>query len=211
MDFFKKHQGLSVLLFSSTFIFLFSSFFRDGFLASFDKQIFSSLYLYPTQATTFFLVISNSFSPEMFILFSIALALILLFRKQKKWAIFFLVTMGFGMLSMLLLKDIFALSRPEIMFIPETGWSFPSGHATAVAIFFFSILYALKKTISNYRIAFAWTLISLLFLFVIGLSRIHLGVHWFTDVVAGFALGVFWVALWGLIYEKIHESQANHS
>lgn len=211
MLFLKKHQGLVLLLLYSVLVFAVCAFLRDGLLWSFDQKISSATYSYTEREFSIFSGVSDVVSPQVLVITSIILALILTIFKKNKWAIFLLITMGIGMLSVILLKDMFAIARPDLGLIRESGWGFPSGHTAAVAVFFFSILFALEETVSDYRLVFLWGFISFVFVFAIGFSRVYLGVHWFSDVVAGFALGVFWVSLVALIYEKIYELQPTHS
>ncbi len=207
MPFLMRHRGLVVLLFYSSLLFVACAFLRDNLLLSFDEKIYSVDYSYSDRGVSVFMGLSDVFSPGILILLSFVLAGALIFFKKNRWAIFFLVTMGFGMFSVILLKEFFEVSRPTSLLITESGWSFPSGHTTAIAIFFFSILFAIEETVRDYRLVFLWGVFSFLFVFAMGLSRVYLGVHWFSDVVAGFALGAFWVSLIALIYEKIYESK----
>lgn len=89
------------------------------------------------------------------------------------------------------LKFIVKRPRPEIYpIINETGYSFPSGHSMVSMAFYGLIIYLIYKNISNKKIKY--TLISLLLLLItlIGLSRIYLGVHYTTDVIAGFLVSI---------------------
>ncbi len=79
-------------------------------------------------------------------------------------------------------------------FITEPGWSFPSGHATGAAVFYGMLAYVLLRLLPprwhRLVIAAAVCLIG-----VIGLSRVMLQVHYFSDVMAGYACGLAWLTL----------------
>jgi membrane-associated phospholipid phosphatase len=77
---------------------------------------------------------------------------------------------------------------------PDTGWAFPSGHATQSIAFYGMLAVVLGLWAAPKRrplIAISAALVVL----VIGASRLYLGVHWLTDVLGGFALGLSWMSL----------------
>jgi undecaprenyl-diphosphatase len=96
-----------------------------------------------------------------------------------------------------LLKELFARPRPSFVdpLLLETGYSFPSGHAmmslvTSGMLAYFAVL-ALQSWRARVAVIFGAALLALL----IGFSRIYLGVHYFSDVVAGFAAGAIWLSI----------------
>jgi undecaprenyl-diphosphatase len=95
------------------------------------------------------------------------------------------------------LKTLFARGRPEAFFdyypAPQS-FSFPSGHALFAACFFGGIAVLLSHRLRG-RLAqiLVWVL-ALALIILIGVSRVYLGVHYPTDVLGGFAVGIVWVA-----------------
>jgi undecaprenyl-diphosphatase len=75
-----------------------------------------------------------------------------------------------------------------------TGAAFPSGHATQSAAFYAMLAIVLGAALSFRRRAIVWGAAALVVL-IVGASRIYLGAHWLTDVLAGYALGAAWVAI----------------
>ena len=75
-----------------------------------------------------------------------------------------------------------------------TGAAFPSGHATQSAAFYAMLAIVVGAGLSFGRRAVLWSAAALVVLLV-GASRIDLGAHWLTDVLAGYALGATWVAI----------------
>ena len=90
-----------------------------------------------------------------------------------------------------ILKNIVQRPRPnELRLIDEKGYSFPSGHSMISMAFYGFIIYLIYKNMQNKYIK--WTVISILsvLIILIGISRIYLGVHYTTDVLAGFLISI---------------------
>ena len=75
-----------------------------------------------------------------------------------------------------------------------SGASFPSGHATQSAAFYAMLAIVAGTGLAMRRRAVVWSAAALVVL-IVGASRIYLGAHWLTDVLAGYALGASWVAI----------------
>lgn len=127
----------------------------------------------------------------------IVLAIILfIFLKHRKELVLLLGGMLGSSLLNHLLKDIYKRARPDIHRIAEeVGYSFPSGHSMAAFTFYFLITYLLWRHIHLRRWRIALLLFSAFMIIAIGLARIYLGVHYPSDVLAGYWVSACWVAL----------------
>jgi membrane protein DedA with SNARE-associated domain/membrane-associated phospholipid phosphatase len=93
------------------------------------------------------------------------------------------------------IKLIVQRPRPDLSPVFEAGGlAFPSGHATTSAIVFGSLAYVLTRNQSWRTNVWVWAVAGMSS-FLIGFSRLYLGVHWTTDVVGGWTLGLMWVAV----------------
>lgn len=93
-------------------------------------------------------------------------------------------------------KLLIARHRPEIMLdVNATGWSFPSGHATAAMAVYGFIAYAIARALPGFRERFEVVYWAAVLIMLIGFSRIFLGVHYVTDVMGGFMVGGFWLLI----------------
>lgn len=125
----------------------------------------------------------------------LAVALVLLIRRQWLLLTSWLITLAAGGLLNGALKFIFQRSRPEFAspFLIEKGWSFPSGHAMLSLITYGMLAYLLVIGL-NRHLEKVIVVITVLLVLLIGFSRIYLGAHYFSDVVAGYAAGTIWLA-----------------
>jgi membrane-associated phospholipid phosphatase len=161
-----------------------------------DLAIANGLHAAATPAaTTVFLDISLL---GFQVLFVVAVLVGLFFIWKRQWLRLgvWIAALAGGELLDLLLKTWFARPRP-VFANPITValyYSFPSGHATMSVITYGLLAYFLYAVLRRawMRVISAAALI--LLILAIGVSRIYLGVHYFTDVLAGFAIGGLWLA-----------------
>ncbi|MEK7634974.1 MAG: phosphatase PAP2 family protein [Patescibacteria group bacterium] len=114
----------------------------------------------------------------------------------------FLIAIAGSTITTYLLKHILERARPavEFMLYPETGFSLPSGHATGAMALYGFLFYIIWKHDKHYlKKPFMILLVALILL--VGISRLYLGVHYFSDVLVGYAVGFVWI----LIAIKIHK------
>jgi undecaprenyl-diphosphatase len=115
----------------------------------------------------------------------------LILRKDRRNAV---ILMG-GMLLVffldLSLKLAFQRGRPGSDTILMDSYSYPSGHTFASTFFFLFMAYLSNVRFSNFKVRWPIIFFCLLMPSVIGTTRVLLGVHWLTDVLAGFAIGTF--------------------
>ena len=127
--------------------------------------------------------------------------LIFMFCKKIRWFVTFDLV-GVTLINQVI-KHIVRRPRPNVLrLVEEDGYSFPSGHSMVSMAFYGIIIYLVYKNVTNKYLK--WTLITLLSLLIlsIGFSRIYVGVHYFTDVVGGFLLGLAYLIIYINIYNK---------
>lgn len=137
--------------------------------------------------------------------FSIATILYLWTQHKDKWGIlFFILAVGGGGLLTTLLKNLYERDRPSINpEIDAIGFSFPSGHSMGSLIFYGFIIYLVMRSRVNELVkGLAISLMAVLVV-MIGLSRIYLGAHFPSDVLAGYFAGAIWLILSILALEWI--------
>jgi undecaprenyl-diphosphatase len=121
---------------------------------------------------------------HIMLLFSALLVALLLITRQWRQAIFACGTMLCTALANTVTKGFFARVRPEVLSDPLTSYSMPSGHASG-AFALFLTLAVLAGRGQPPRMRLTWLLVACLPALAIALSRVYLGAHWPTDVLAG--------------------------
>lgn len=106
-----------------------------------------------------------------------------------------------GVIANTLLKSAFNRPRPSL--VPHLAVvytsSFPSGHSALSATVFLTLGALLGRFVRERRLKAYFLLVALLLTFLVGASRVYLGVHYPTDVLAGWAAGLAWAVLWWLV------------
>jgi undecaprenyl-diphosphatase len=130
-----------------------------------------------------------------------AAVLVFYLKGWRLSAVLLVVSTGGGVLLTTLLKAVFQRTRPDLI---ETGYtasfySFPSGHATVAAGFYGALTVILAYRLRG-RARWAVAAGGVLLVLLIGFSRLYLGVHYPTDVLAGFLAAPLWVISVGAVY-----------
>jgi undecaprenyl-diphosphatase len=134
-------------------------------------------------------------SPVFVMGWALIVAVLLLTRKQYLaaggWAA---ALIGGGLLDGVL-KRIFHRPRPtwDLPILTARGWSFPSGHAMGSLVAYGMLVYLIGRTMEPARRRVALGGCAAVLVLLIGLSRMYLGVHYFSDVIAGYAAGTVWL------------------
>lgn len=136
-------------------------------------------------------------SVGVLVLVTVAAVGYLLLDGRPHLALLALVAVLGGLALSLLLKDIFQRPRPELVTHGEyvTTSSFPSGHSMMSAVVYLTLGALLARAQAKRYLKVYLMAVALLFTVLVGVSRVYLGVHWPTDVLAGWAAGAAWAAL----------------
>ena len=118
------------------------------------------------------------------------ICLVLVLKRKRNYAELLLFNSLFSTIAYIVLKNIIQRPRPSIfLFITETGYSFPSGHATNNMAFYGMLIYLASKTIKDKKLKILTIVLLSLWILVMGITRIYFNVHYPSDVLAGYVLG----------------------
>lgn len=135
----------------------------------------------------------------------LAVILLILPKTRKDIGLPFAVISLSSTVIYKVVKGIFERPRPEleVRLIPQGGFSFPSGHSMNCIVCFGILIYLIRRYCQNRRIANTLTVLLTLLILGIGTSRVYVGVHYPTDVLGGWSLGLAFLMGSVLILEKI--------
>ncbi|MCL6308194.1 phosphatase PAP2 family protein [Pseudomonas sp. SZ57] len=163
-------------------------FFGFPLLADFDNGLMTLIQEHRSEATQHIVVFVTSIGDFRAQLLAASLLIIVLaVARQWRHAAFALIaTLGTAIANGIL-KTFFARARPEVLLEPLTTYSMPSGHSSA-AFALFMTLAVLAGRGQPVRLRLTWMLVAGIPALAIALSRVYLGVHWPTDILAGMLL-----------------------
>lgn len=128
----------------------------------------------------------------------------LLFAGRRHTSLFVLVAVLGGTAVSTILKALFDRPRPELTGAVEVFTSsFPSGHATVSAVVYLTIGALLAERATALQLRIFYIVLAVLLTVVVGVTRVYLGVHYPTDVIAGWSLGSAWALLSVAVYLAI--------
>lgn len=140
--------------------------------------------------------------------FTLASAAYMLLIKKPKMALFIVVAIVTGTLVSFALKYGFDRPRPDL--VPHGSYvythSFPSGHSLMSALVYFTLGALLSRVEKRKRVKVFLMSIATLLTVSIGISRVYLGVHWPSDVLAGWTVGIFWSILCLMLASQLQSS-----
>lgn len=115
-------------------------------------------------------------------------------RKKIQAVILAFTTLG-GISSAFVLKELIHRQRPVSGLLTETSYSFPSAHAVISVAFYGLIIYFLWQRFPSRKIRILKIVAGLTLVFIIGFSRVYLGVHYLSDIMGGYLIGSIWLAI----------------
>ncbi len=178
----------------------------EGETRQFDEVTRSAIHQVASPGLTT-LMRGTSFLGSTLFLTALTVIVVLCFaiRRWRREAILFAITMVGAALLDITLKHTFHRARPIPYFniVAPSSYSFPSGHSLASFCFYGALAAILTTRFKNVRSQFAiWSSAAIIIL-LIGFSRIYLGVHYTTDVLAGFAAALIWIIVVRFVEQQL--------
>lgn len=165
-------------------------------LANIDLRLANDLHTAATPLATQVMLLITALGGPVVVAVAIVVGAALL--AWRRWAdlMLWIGALAGGAMLTAVLKVLIQRPRPVFTnpIIVETSWSFPSGHALMAVVTYGLLAYLLIGRLRQWRWQVALVLVSVLLIALIGFSRLYLGVHYLSDVLAGYAAGLCWLA-----------------
>ena len=150
--------------------------------------------------TNVFVVVTSIATPTNLTVIGCALAIYFMYRHRWYFLALLPASLLAGVISDSILKKIVHVTRPLFPLVPTTDFSFPSGHATLAVIFFGLIAYFFRASIRSIVWRRIYVCACILAAAAVCFSRLYLNAHWLSDVLAGAALGIFWITFFMVLF-----------
>jgi undecaprenyl-diphosphatase len=134
------------------------------------------------------------------ILFTVLMVALLWYKKWYRDLWFYLFSFVGVTFLFNIVKFSIERARPDSRLIEVINYSFPSGHATTAMGISLALYFIFLKRVHSKFSRIVLLLVCIVWPVMIAFSRVYLNVHWFTDVIAGLSLGLFWVTLLEIFY-----------
>lgn len=185
--------GIGLCVFSLLLFFYLAHEMINKEFVSVDTNISLFAYSLRTPLLTQFMLLMSSFGQNICLALTALIGVIFLIKKHNKEAVLFCVVLIMGLVLNHSLKFMFHRPRPTISpLVIERSYSFPSGHAMNSFIFYGLLAYFSYHFFRNKTLTIVSSVGAVVLILLIGFSRIYLGVHYFTDVLAGYIAGFWW-------------------
>lgn len=164
-----------------------------------DSNVYNFVISFKTQdVTNMFMIVS-----DIIYLVAVICLLFLIFYKNKKASFLVMLNLILSFFTSTILKLIFRRSRPiGIALVLEHGYSMPSSHAFVSTAFFGFIAYFIYKNFEKGKLRTFLLMFFMFYIFMIGLSRVYLGVHYASDVLLGFSTGLIYLVIFVKLFSK---------
>lgn len=192
-----------ILNFLSLFLFLYISLgVLNGSFVYLDNAILAIIYSFRDPVMTEIMYLASFLGGGVTLLLATIIVVVLAFKKHKREAALFTFAVLFGYALNNAIKYFLKIPRPDIDPLFNAGfYGFPSGHAMNSFIFYGLLAYFIFHFTRNRGLGVLTAIVSAIIILLVGFSRLYLGVHYPSDVLAGFAAG-FWLLTTAILIDK---------
>jgi membrane-associated phospholipid phosphatase len=190
--------GITIIALASDAFFDFATQLKanNPLIRQFDQGVHDWCVTHRNKAGNIFFGVITTLGSPLILNVVISIAVMVKWRKhQRGTALFLALTTAGGYGIQLALKQHYARARPLLAQAVQGahGYSFPSGHATGSAVVLGAFAYLIIRGKHELHIKVFSVILAALLLVAVCWSRVYLGVHWLTDVIAGAGLGAVWL------------------
>ncbi|MFO7650409.1 MAG: phosphatase PAP2 family protein [bacterium] len=160
-----------------------------------DRQVAEAVYRWRSPGLTAAMRLLTHLGAAYPMAAAIAVAVPLAWKEHKKRLVTLVIVLVMGVVINLLLKGIFQRARPAMApLVGAAGYSFPSGHSMNAMVFYSAVAFLAYRYADRRLVSLLVVALSSAIVLAVGFSRVYLGVHYPADVLAGYAVGAWWLA-----------------
>lgn len=212
-----QHMALGILIFFSASC-LFAGIAKDVMTAApwtaIDRNVLQWIDVNRTPGLTAVLLIVTRFASTLWVVCATLATGLILWRKHCRYGLLALVlAVPCGVLLMSLLKMTFNRHRPNIDYAYSTfqGYSFPSGHTMTATLLYGLLAVFAVLALKSWWLRMWAVLAAIAMVLLVGFSRIYLGAHYLSDVLASIAAGIAWLAITLTAVDSLRQSHSHLS
>lgn len=155
------------------------------------------------------IIIPVTYSGNVETVMAIGVILMLWKTTRKTYGIPFAIVSVCSSMFYKFIKELFKRPRPDVAvhLIKQGGYSFPSGHSMNCLVCYGFLIYLINRHCKNKKLARILTILLTLQVICIGLSRVYVGVHFPTDILGGWSLGLAFLTVAIIIYERMRGTE----
>ncbi len=185
-----KKRQIAIVVVPIVLFILLAIAIQSEFISGFENWTYSEIVEHMSPTLTRVLKIITHLGDPISVIV-ICLILLALPHFRKTYSLLISINVILQVFINYSLKLLFARERPDILqLVTEKSYSFPSGHAMINMGLYLMLSICIYKTVKSKKLKYVFICILMIFPIIIGLTRVYLGVHYITDILAGWSLGI---------------------
>lgn len=185
-----KKRQIAIVVVPIVLFILLAIAIQSEFISGFENWTYSEIVEHMSPTLTRVLKIITHLGDPISVIV-ICLILLALPHFRKAYSLLISINVILQVFINYSLKLLFARERPDILqLVTEKSYSFPSGHAMINMGLYLMLSICIYKTVKSKKLKYVFICILMILPIIIGLTRVYLGVHYITDILAGWSLGI---------------------
>lgn len=179
---------------------------KNKMLVSFDISVQNMMTPLVTSTRTSIMTVVSFFGgPAISLVLAVLIAIIVYSKNRRVDGIWVVATFFSGDALAFIVKNVVRRPRPTDKVIPDSGFSFPSGHIFGMTLLILIVIYVILPYVQNPELRFVLQLLLIIWLVVLAFSRVYLRGHFATDILGSVLLAATWFKTAELLYLKYAE------